>query len=238
MASGDTSRPNRNNDPSLTKGAQDINELERKVDELEKKLASVGIDLDQVKKSEGSLFKKIAVILGVVGGLIAIPKGVIDSVSAIRQRPRTTMDWGAPLTIHYDAKARLLRLGFPLALNNQGNADDTLERLTADIRTVPDKSRFSVAISDFELTLGQTESTVLPFPITPHQPKQLHVNLVLPSPFSEQALSFEGQRAVTVTFATANAQTITHTYCFDLDKDQSAEVLVSRDKNIRTPDCD
>src|SRR5208282_2139192 len=97
-----------------------------------------------------------AVILGVIGALIAIPKGIIDSVNAIHQRPQTTMDWGAPLTIHYDAKTRLLRFGFPMVLNNQGTADDTIEKLAADIRTIPDASRFSLTISDFELTIGQT----------------------------------------------------------------------------------
>ena|ERR1017187_1796703 len=237
MASDD---PVRTSGPSPTPPgpSQDSMQLPRRVEDLELKISALDSDLDKLKKSESSFFKKVAVILGVAGGLIAIPKGIIDSVSAVHQRPRTTMDWGAPLTIHYDAKTRLLRFGFPMVLNNQGNADDTLEKLSSDIRTVPDKSKFSVTISDFELTIGHTESTELPFPITPHQPKQLHINLVLPGPFSERALSFEGQKTITVTFSTANAQAISHSYCFDLDKDQSAEVLVSQDKNIRTPDCD
>jgi hypothetical protein len=224
--------------PGPSDSPPDSARLAGRIDGFEQKLNSFGSELEQLKQSEGNLLKKIALILGVIGALIAIPKGIIDSVSAIHQRPQTTLDWGSPLTIHYDSKTRLLRFGFPLVFNNQGNADDTLEKLSADIHTVPDNSKFAATISDFELTLGQTESTQLPLPLTPHQPKQVHINLVLPGPFSERALSFEGERTIVVTFTTADKGTISHNYCFDLDRDQGAEILVSQDKNIRTPDCE
>src|SRR6266853_6536980 len=81
-------------------------QTKQEITDLQTKIAALGSDVEKLKKSDSSLFKKVAVILGVIGGLIAIPKGVMDSVSAIHQKPRTTVDWGQPLSIHYDAKTR------------------------------------------------------------------------------------------------------------------------------------
>lgn len=97
--------------------------------------------------------------------------------------------------------------------------------------------RVHVGDSDVQVS-DQGKSVLQPIAIQSKLPRSLVVRLSVNSPFSEQALGFEGRRIVEVVFKTHGGKSIIQKYCFDFDKDQGQEVLGAKEMHLWTPFCE
>jgi hypothetical protein len=106
---------------------------------VEDQLAKLRNDVDHLKTESKSWVKTWGVYLGILGALIAVPKGALDLVTQIWQRPDTSVAI-QEITIYHDPGLSSEILKFPLVVMNLGNRDDVLlnngARLTVEGQSV------------------------------------------------------------------------------------------------------
>jgi hypothetical protein len=213
-------------------------DLLERIGSLNAKLESAQKDIQDLQTSDRSWVKKAGLVIGVMAGLVAIPKTVKENVEAWYDPPRTSIEWGKPLDLTYDVHDHVLRLAFPVLANNEGSTNDSIQEISATLVSDKDRSSsFPVGDSDVQVS-DQGKSILQPIPIQSRVPRSLMVSLSVNSPFSEQALGFEGKRIVEVVFKTHSGKSISQKYCFDFDKDQGQEVLEARAMHLWTPICE
>jgi len=213
-------------------------DLLEKIGSLNARLERAQKEIQDLQISDRSWVKKAGLVIGVLAGLVAIPKTVKENVQAWYDPPRTSIEWGKPLDLRYDVHDHVLRLEFPILANNEGTTNDSIQEISATLLSDRDHSaRVLVGDSDIQV-LNQGKSILQPIPIQSHLPLSLMVSLSVNSPFSEQALGFEGRRIVEVVFKTHSGKSITQKYCFDFDKDQGQEVLGAKEMHLWTPSCE
>jgi hypothetical protein len=160
-------------------------EVSTKLSKLEQDLELTKSEIEKIKTSNNNWITKAAVILGVIGALIAIPKGVKDAIEAVNQKPKTSVDLGRPLAIRYDPQKQVLKFDIPMVANNEGNANDLIERLSGKVHAAPDNANSPIVISNIEVSeVGHLLEFPIPIPV--RQPKSFSVDLFLNAPFSEQ----------------------------------------------------
>lgn len=87
-------------------------------------IASLARRVEILEKDAGSWFKRLGIIVGIVGGLVAVPKGVYDLWSAFATpSPKTAAQWGESVTIAQDPQKYLV-LSSEVTLSNQGLGQD------------------------------------------------------------------------------------------------------------------
>jgi hypothetical protein len=210
--------------------------LSERIGKLDAGLERANRDIEDLKKSDRSWFKKAGILIGVLGGAIAIPKIVTDTVNAIYHPPKVTIEWSRPLDLRYDQHDRVFRLEFPVVANNEGKSTDFIETLSANLNS--DTGQINIPVSDGDIEVRENEKSIpQPIPIEPGKTKLLMIGLSLGPPLSEQALSFEGRRTINVTLKMRSKKEITNHYCFDFDKEQGQEVMAAQEKHVRTPSC-
>jgi hypothetical protein len=201
-------------------------DLLERIGSLNAKLDAAQKDIQDLQTSDRSWVKKAGLVIGVLAGLVAIPKTVKENVEAWYDPPRTTIEWGKPLDLQYDEHDRTLQMGFPILANNDGSTNDVIQEISATL--VSDHGQVPAAhVGDVQAS-DEGKSVLQPIPVISRVPRSLMINLRLSPPFSEQALGFEGMRTVEVVFKTHSGKLITQKYCFDIDKVQGQEVLQGR----------
>ena len=171
-------------------------------DETSQRLSAFEDDLERTKSRtprnqdfEKSWITKMAVILGVIGALISIPKGMKDAIEAIRQKPDTSIDLGKPLTVQYEVQKQILRFNLPMIASNEGNGDDVIDQISAEVHTVPEIDNSLITVNTVEVR-DVEKAVQLPVPLPIREAKSLSVNLFLSAPFSEQLLLVNGGKRV------------------------------------------
>jgi hypothetical protein len=207
---------------------------------LDARLARAQSDIDDLKKSSRGRIERIGIIIGFLGGLIAIPKIVADTYDAIYNPQKTGIEWSKPLDVRYDVHDQVLRLEFPLTANNDGPNPDSIESVSASLGSVVDPTvNIPVSESDIQVSEDQKPLT-LPIPLEREKAKSLTMALSLGQPFSEQALTLEGTRVVRIVLTTRvdKKKRIESRYCFNFDNAQGKEALAAKEFHWRTPfDC-
>jgi len=94
--------------------------------------------------------EKIAIIIGAIGGLISIPKGVVDGYQALFASPKLIVERSAPVALTYEPKQKTLTISFGLILQNKGNDSEAIERCSAYLG-VPGDSTRRAAFGDPEI---------------------------------------------------------------------------------------
>jgi len=213
-------------------------DLLEKIGGLNARLERAQKEIQDLQTSDRSWVKKAGLVIGVLAGLVAIPKSVKENVQAWYDPPRTSIEWGKPLDFHYDVLDRVLRLDFPILASNEGTTNDSIQEISATLLSDRDRSA-KVLVGDSDVQVKeQGKSIVQPISIESRSPRSLIVSLSVNSPFSEQALGFEGRRIVDVVFKTRSGKSITQKYCFDFDKEQGREVLDAKEMHLWTPSCE
>ena len=208
------------------------------VRDLDGRLRQTQQEVEDLKKSDRSWLKKVGMVLGVLGGLIATPKLIKDNIVDIVARADTTVDWGRPLNVRYDQHDGVLRLDFPVLANNEGTKTDIVETISATLRGT-EASDVNIQVSDSDLEINEGDRSIhLPFAIEAQKPKPLVLAFSLASPLSERALGFEGKRVLGVDFKTRAMKRISYQYCFNLDKKQADEILAAKELHVRFSNCD
>jgi hypothetical protein len=90
-------------------------------------------------------WERIGLLIGVIGGIISIPKGLIDGWQAIEQtfyaKPKLIIERSAPLSLTYDPKQKILTLSFGLILQNKGDDSEAIERCSGYLGVPGDATR-------------------------------------------------------------------------------------------------
>jgi hypothetical protein len=92
---------------------------------MEDQLAKLRSDLDRLKTESKSWVKTWGVYLGMLGALVALPKGILDFAAQVWQRPNTSVAI-KEITIYHDPGLSSEIVKFPLVVMNVGNQDDVL----------------------------------------------------------------------------------------------------------------
>ncbi len=93
---------------------------------VEDQLAEFRLDLDTLKTSNKSWVKTWGVYLGMLGALIAVPKGVLDLATQLWQRPNTSVEIQEISMYHIPGMAPAESVKLQLVIRNEGNLDDVL----------------------------------------------------------------------------------------------------------------
>jgi hypothetical protein len=81
--------------------------------------------------------KKWGSFVGLLAGLLGIPKASIDMWSSLSVHPKASIVAAYPLTITYDLQSHRLSITFPFTIQNAGTADEVIKSSWA--RLVPPK---------------------------------------------------------------------------------------------------
>src|SRR5438067_171633 len=101
-------------------------------------------------------WQNVAIVIGVVGGIISLPTSIIDGWHKIFIRPNLEVWKSAPVSISYDQKLKLLGCSFGVLLHNSGNKAEVIHSLRAYLGVPADSSR-RVRFSENEIVLKEGE---------------------------------------------------------------------------------
>jgi hypothetical protein len=133
----------------------------------------------------------IAVIGGIVGllaGLVTLPKSMVDTYEAVHAAPKLSIHAGAPVFVTYDPKQQTLSLSWQLLLVNDGNASEVIDSATAYLegvygsitnRVAFDKSEIEFKDAGAKIDSGialkkDGDSRSITFEVTTNVTPQLH----------------------------------------------------------------
>src|SRR6266436_556478 len=76
------------------------------VSQLEMRVAAVESKLGAIKRSDDGWLKTAALLLGVFGGFVALPKALIETYDKVHPQPKTSVTAEKGLSISYDPLER------------------------------------------------------------------------------------------------------------------------------------
>lgn len=123
---------------------------------VEDRLAKLTSDVDQLKKESKSWVKTWGVYLGILGALVALPKGILDLTTQLWHSPATSVAI-QEVTIYHDPGLSSEIVKVPLVVANVGNFDDSLLNHGATL-TVAGRS---VEVPDADFGLFDTDGKKL-----------------------------------------------------------------------------
>src|SRR5207247_8400631 len=106
-----------------------------------------------------SKWQNAAIIIGLVGGIISIPKSTIEGWQTIFSRPKLDVERSVPVSIAYDPKNNVLRCSFGMLLFNAGNKAEIIKAFHAQLR-VPDDPKQCVLVSHSGTVIHQDTNAI------------------------------------------------------------------------------
>ncbi|PYJ12648.1 MAG: hypothetical protein DME93_06570 [Verrucomicrobia bacterium] len=106
-----------------------------------------------------SKWQNAAIIIGLVGGIISIPKSTIEGWQTIFSRPKLDVERSVPVSIAYDPKNNVLRCSFGMLLFNAGNKAEIIKAFHAQLR-VPDDPKQCVLFSDSGTVINEDKNAI------------------------------------------------------------------------------
>lgn len=206
---------------------------------LRDEVTSIRKEVDTLKQKNSKKWYEIAaVLIGLVGGLIAVPAAINGAVHVFTDRPKTTVTWSRPLDVAYKATDQSLELLVPIVINNEGARSEEVVRVSAQI-TVPGSSNIvPTNIDDSDIQFREGDKTFsLPFYVKSEEPRAIAILLDVPAPWPDRILAVRGRKQLNVQLVLHEGKrNVKNSYCFDLQKDDYASPR-SQEKHLITPDC-
>ena len=144
------------------------------VEELRRQLNSLQEEVRKDKEGVGGWIKKWGGIVGLIAGIVALPKAGIDIYTALVSLPRTTFDHSKPFSLGYDPVAEAMTASYDVALLNDGTADDLVNEISG---TLEPPAPISERIAYFDMgafELSENGVRVIPpFGISKAAPRHL-----------------------------------------------------------------
>lgn len=104
-------------------------------------------------------WQNAAIIIGLIGGCISIPKSAVEAWQVMFSRPKLEVWKSAPASIKYDPQRRLLGCSFGILLHNTGTKAEVIHTLHAHLGIPDDPSR-SAPFSDNDIILKEGANEV------------------------------------------------------------------------------
>jgi len=198
-------------------------------------------DLDRrtqvLEKDAKGLVKRIGIILGILGGLIAVPKGAHDFWLIVMASPKTSMAWGDAITISYDPQTKDLFIISNLTLSNEGSANDRVKSVSVELNVQQPQPIF-ISEVDIQFVDPHQEATRTPFSLGPNQSKDLTVTVDVTAPLSPMALANPGPRVMDFSLILQGGGLLSQKFCIPpLDGDVLRDILSAKPKRVTTTSC-
>jgi hypothetical protein len=108
----------------------------------------------------------IGIIIGVIGGLISIPKGLVEAYQTIFKKPKLVIERSAPVSIMYDPRRKIITFSCGLILENKGNDSEAIEKCAAYFG-VPGDIPGRAVFDDSEVTFKDSGNTLAKVVVIP-----------------------------------------------------------------------
>jgi hypothetical protein len=196
---------------------------------IEDQLTKLRSDLDHLKTESKSWVKTWGVYLGMLGALVALPKGILDVATQVWQRPNTSVAI-KEITIYHDPGLSSEIVKFPLVVMNAGNRDDVLLNHGAKL-TVADHS-VELPKTDFGLyDNGMKVGTSLRVP--KDETRAYDVSITFNSKTREVAAT-PGHHKLELHFLGVKNQSYVASFCFPLQDSQVHDLFESAEFKQQT----
>lgn len=116
-------------------------------------------------------WQNAAIIIGLIGGCISIPKSAIEGWQAIFPRPKVEVTPGPMVTLAYEPGNHLLKCSVAILLSNAGNKEEIIRTLQAHLGIKNDPSK-GVHFTAAEILLTGSQNEV-PISVEPNTPATL-----------------------------------------------------------------
>lgn len=185
--------------------------------------------------------KQLGLLVGVLGGALAIPHDMHDVYLLFWSRPKTQVYPGADLTLTYNGLAGIVKFEFNTLIQNSGTSDDLFTDMTGSIsnEAVP-VELLPLAHTDFLCTSNNMDVRT---PLTVKKdvplPLSCSVSSLLPK-LSDKPFENAGTFRVEIAFKNQNNVRHQMAFCFWLSAKDIAELFPSATSTRRRflyPQC-
>jgi hypothetical protein len=229
VKSGEEDSSRQPNSPPLSAPHQQLSQLEVRVAAVENKLGAI-------RRSDDGWLKTAALLLGVFGGFIALPKALVETYDKIHPHPKTSVTAEKGLSVSYDPLERAIRFESDLLLRNDGTATDAIDRARANLIVQSNENSGEGSISEDDVQFSQGLSAVKPPVIQPGTPILVVISLLLPASRDNAIRLLNGPHRLDVTLHAAEDRKLS--YCFDFDTEQAGDIVNAKPKRWANPKCE
>jgi hypothetical protein len=189
---------------------------------VEDELAKLKSDVDRLKTESRSWVKTWGVYLGMLGALIAVPKGALDLVTELWQRPDTSVAI-KEVTIYHDPGLTSEILQFPLVVMNLGNRDDVLLNNGATLSVAGQ----SVDLSEADFGLFDNGNKIKASLLAPKNATRAYDVSVTFNPKTREVAAMPGPHKLELRFLGVKDQSYLASFCFPLQASDVHELFES-----------
>jgi hypothetical protein len=107
---------------------------------LKKEVEQLREEVKNINREKSGFWKKIAMVLGILGGLFAIPNSAVTGYGVLVSHPKTEIAPKEALAVFYNPSRAVFVAMVPILVANKGNADDELNDADVIVGYVPDSS--------------------------------------------------------------------------------------------------
>lgn len=201
---------------------------------IESRLAKLETTVADLKSDKGWL-KTAALLFGVLGGLVSIPKAMIDFAGAVHRQPETTVIAESPLSVSYEAREGALHFESLVILKNDGNDADVIKRASASIQDKEKNTGDLVNSDDIQFSQGPS---VLAAPgVLPGSPLPVTILMSINSPPQDAVQLLSGSHQLDVTLASLGKPKKI-SFCFNFDSKQASDIVHVKPRRLITPSCE
>ena len=196
---------------------------------LEAQLAKLRSDLDHLKTESKSWVKTWGVYLGILGALVAVPKGALDLVTQLWHRADTSVAI-REVTIYHAPELSSEIVTVPLVLMNLGNRDDVLFNNGASL-TVEGQS---VELSNDDFGLFDDGKKVDASLLIPKDTLRPYAVSITFNPKTRKLAATPGLHKLELRFLGINHQSYSASFCFPLQASDVHDLFESNDVRQET----
>ena len=188
---------------------------------VEDRLAKLRSDLDYLSAESKNWIKTWGVYLGILGALVAIPKGALDLVTQLWLRPETSVMIKTGKITHVPTLASEI-VEFPIVVMNLGNRDDALLGRSAKLMGPGE----SVDLSEAEFGLFENGQKIeVPLLVSKATLQAYDVSVTF-NPKARQLAATPGMHKLELLFPGVN-RSYSSAFCFALNKSDVEDLFES-----------
>lgn len=156
--------------------------------------------IQALEKSDKSVWRKAGTILGILAGLIAIPKALYEAWIILFPAPRVEMMWIDDVDLRYDSQTQRVEIVYSLSISNaKGTAEDRITSASITLEA-PQAEPYTVGTPYIYFQASQ-QKLKIPLTIGKGESKDLELHVSFIPEFAKYALDKPGARATKVSFS-------------------------------------
>jgi hypothetical protein len=154
--------------------------------------------IQALEKSDKSAWKKAGLILGIVAGLIAIPKGIYEAWILLFPSPKIELTWIDDVDLKYEGQK--IDLVYNLSISNaKGTAEDRITSASITLQA-PQSEPYTVGTPYIYFQSNQQKMKI-PLTIGKGESKDVELHVSFIPAFAKYALAKPGTRETEVSFS-------------------------------------